>query len=126
MANFLQMAAGSLFSSLQAAGGISVTYFFGDYELSLIAVKADTEFQVESTGGYKDTFRIVDWIVKGSDLAIGGEEVEPNPGDIIQDGRYLYEVMPAGNLKHWEYVDPYRTMIRLHTSLREVNDESSY
>lgn len=108
-------------SSLQVAGGESVEYMYGDYPIPLTAVKGETEFRVETHSGAYEHIRSHDWIVQASDLAVGGEKVEPRKGDTIEWDNRVYEVMPVGSQDIFEYLDPYRKILRIHSKLRLIH-----
>ncbi len=61
-----------------------------------------------------------DFIVAAADLVLGGETVEPEPGDRIRmtvDAAVeVYEVLaPGPGMAHCEPADPYRMAWRVHT-----------
>jgi len=123
---FLKRSTSSLLAYLQAAGGESLTYCFDSIDIPVIGIKTEAMVMVETFSGQHNETKITDWIIKGSDLQIGGEEIEPEEGNQIFYGDEVYEVYPVGNQKPWEYVDPYKTILRVHSLLREVLNEQGY
>lgn len=121
--SFLSDAVSGLMSSLQAAGGESVTYQYGDYPIVLNAVKGETDFQVETHSGAYEHVRSHDWIVKAAELSLNGQTLEPRKGDTIEWDNRVYEVMPVGNREIFEYLDPYRKIMRIHSKLRLIYGE---
>lgn len=124
--NLLKQAISSLASSLQAAGGVEVVYIWGEFPITLKATKGETEFEVITSSGLATHYRSTDWIIKASDLVVGGEEVEPQRGDIIEDGDDIYEVMPTNDLQPYRRADTYGILLRVHSLLKRIDNEQSY
>ena len=125
--SFLRNSVSSLLSSLQRAGGESILYHVGDLELSITGVRGESEFLSEQYAGQFEHSKSADWILKATDLNVVGEIVEPSEGDLIQtESDEFFEVQPMANQTVWSWVDPYKTIIRVHSILRETLIDESY
>ena len=106
--------------ALQDVGGVSVTYQRGSDTVSVTALIGDTRVELaDNYGGVTVTSPIRDYIIRVSDLVLGGSVIEPAAGDQIRETSgsttYVFEVMPAGADTAFRYSDRYRTAWRIHT-----------
>jgi len=64
--------------------------------------------------------RSTDWIVLAADLTISGTVVTPQRGDTVTVDDITYRVMPFGaSSQLWQYHDPERRYLRIHTKERD-------
>ena len=108
------------FTTLLAAAGIRVTYARGDANVTVLAVPGSTQY-AESTGaGYIETSQTRDYLILATDLKIGGEPVLPERGDTITENvngvDMVYPVASPGGDRLYGYADPYRQVLRIHTT----------
>ena len=106
------------FSSLQGIAGVDVTLTRQDRAVTLIAVPATTEFEVD-TGDVIEYAQSRDFTILAADLVLGGFPSLPKRGDTIRetiDGvETVYSVgAPAGS-NHFKFEDPFRTVLRIYT-----------
>ncbi len=107
------------FATVKREVGVSVTYTRGDRAVALVAVPSTTEFEVE-TGDIIETAQSRDFSILASDLVLGGFATLPERGDTIRetiDGvEQTHDVRaPAGSV-HFRYLDPYRKVLKIHTT----------
>ncbi|MFW6159438.1 MAG: hypothetical protein ACOC8E_08785 [Planctomycetota bacterium] len=98
-----------------------VTYERDGETVGLNATVGETEFPVEREAGVLESVETRDYIVRASDLVLGGGPITPERGDRIRetDGGtvYVYEVMAPGRKAHWRWSGRGRTARRIHTKL---------
>ncbi len=119
MADMLQTAVEWLDGVRNDSMSHAVTYARGEQSVELNATVGLTVFRLDDgTGG---TIRVSqrDFLVRCSDLVIGGEEVLPQRGDRITEttnGKtVVWEVMgPGGGEPDWRYSLPDRSTLRIH------------
>jgi len=106
----------------QRAGNLAqtVTYGRGALTVELAATAGQSDHDVEAGEGYIETVRTVDFLLTAEDLLLGGEAVEPEPGDRIAWRDDTYEVLPPGNERCFRFTDPHETTIRVHTKRVEA------
>ena len=98
-----------------------VVYVRGVQSVPLLAVPAQSELEQSEAGGLRVAHSDQDWLLKASDLVLGGLHSLPAAGDRIEDrlddGRLaIYEVMqPDGNSLPYRLMDSYGSMIRVHS-----------
>ena len=104
----------------------TVTYQRGAFSVQVQATVGQTVFRIDD--GYGGSVRVVqrDYLIRGEDLILEGDEVLPQRGDQIretQGGKVLvHEVMgPGGSEPDWRYSDPQRRTLRIHT--KHVGEE---
>jgi len=106
------------FDTIQGVAGISVTYTREDRAVTLIACPGTTDYETE-VGDIIESVQSRDFIIKASDLKFGGTPVVPARGDTIRETisgiSVTYAVAAPGGAKHFEFTDPYRRVIRVHT-----------
>jgi hypothetical protein len=98
-----------------------VAYWRGTAVVVLPAAVGRTEFEVDNGTGVLEKVESRDFLIRTSDLVLGGENVLPERGDQIRETKdgltYVYEVMAPGREPCWRYSDPYRRALRVHTKL---------
>lgn len=99
----------------------TVTYRRGGLSVSLAATKCMV--RAESTPEGNIDFNPCDWLIKASAVILGGETVEPNKNDVIEesDGQ-KWQVLPLAGEPEFRYSDQFRTCYRIHTK-RTVEPE---
>lgn len=97
----------------------TVTYERGTDSVELSATIGRTEFEQADEYGTVHRIEARDYLVRASDLVLGGQQTLPQAGDHIRetDGAqtFVYEVMAPGTEPPWRYSDPYRKTLRIHT-----------
>jgi len=98
----------------------TVVYQRGQASVQVQATVGQTVFRIDD--GYGGSVRVVqrDYLIRGEDLILSGDEVLPQRGDRIretQNGKvFVHEVMgPGGGEPDWRYSDPHRRTLRIHT-----------
>lgn len=99
-----------------------VVYERGGETLELLATIGRTLFeQVDASGGVVQKLESRDFLLRTSDLILGGRPTLPKSGDRIRETSgeqvFVYEVMTplGGNEPPFRYSDPNRRTLRVHT-----------
>lgn len=95
--------------------GRTITYARGAGSVELTAVVGNSGHDQLDDTGMPVTAQSRDYIVKASDLMIGGTDVLPVAGDEITDGTATFVVRSIGSDAAWRYSDAARTTLRIHT-----------
>jgi len=119
---------GSILSHLVAAGfesllvltGVTVTYTRGSSSLSnLEAIPTEERYSVPDEQGILQEIHSRDYLVKASELIIGGSAIEPRVGDRIVETigtvSMTFEVFPIDGQRCFRYRDASRGTLRIHT-----------
>jgi hypothetical protein len=99
----------------------SVVYQRGEESIELAATIGRTEFEQVDQSGMVNKIESRDFLVRRSDLILGGAPSLPKPGDRIRETSdeqiFIYEVMSplGGNEPPFRYSDPNRHTLRIHT-----------
>ena len=98
----------------------TVTYQRGGDLLEVQATVGRKAYEIADSCGAVVQVDATDFIVAAADLVLGGETVEPEPGDRVRmttDAAVeVYEVLaPGPGMAHCEPADPYRMAWRVHT-----------
>ena len=95
--------------------------------VEVTATIGQTLFAVDNGEGAALQVESRDYLIRASNLVLGGGPVLPRRGDQIhelQDGViFIYEVMAPGGEPVWRYSDPYRRTLRIHT--KQVDTETT-
>lgn len=115
------------FEELATEAGRDVVYKRGDVDLDITAVRGNTDFEEADDNGILAEMEVPDWILTAADLSIDDELFEPAEGDriVVEDaaGRTLtYEILPNEGVTAFQYMDPNRAQIRVHTKLISGGD----
>jgi hypothetical protein len=99
-----------------------VIYERGGETIEILATIGRTLFeQVDASGGVLQKIESRDFLVRASDLILGGRPTLPKSGDRIHEESigqvFIYEVMTplGGNEPPYRYSDPNRRTLRIHT-----------
>jgi hypothetical protein len=99
-----------------------VIYRRGAASLAIQAVVGRRQLVQVEEGGFQTSWHATDFLFPSKDLDFGAGPVEPETGDTITVslGGHLVtcEVMDEAGGKHFEYTDPIRRMLRIHTKQR--------
>ena len=102
----------------------TVTYRRGAYTVSVAATVGKTVFEEDDGQGIIIEQQVRDYLVAAADLVLGGEQIEPKRGDLIEESRgsrtHVYEVSSIGARPPCELCDPSGTTLRIHTRQAEV------
>jgi hypothetical protein len=97
-----------------------VTYQRGEESIALNATVGRSMFQVVAADGVVEQVERRDYLVRAADLVLGSAVVVPQVGDRIREtvgGKVqVYEVMGAGQEKHFRPSDPDGLTLRIHTA----------
>jgi hypothetical protein len=97
----------------------TVTYARGKDSITVRATIGKSVFEVESGYAVLERVESRDYLVSAADLVLAGAVTLPLKGDRIKetDGgkMFVYEVMAPGNEPHFQFSDPYRKTLRIHT-----------
>lgn len=120
MSDLLQTGVAKALSLIQSHASQSVDYEaeHGSVE-GILATLGETEVE-EMTDIAVIQGKRRDYILQASDLVISGEKFEPTEGDRIIEGNLKCRVVAIGDMACFNYLDPYRTMIRVHTVVEGV------
>ncbi len=105
--------------------GEEVVYSRGGYNCDWRAVQGKTDFEQTDANGVLITFQSADWIGQASSLVDEmGTRIVPTRGDRIyrysDETTFIYEVLNLGSTPCYQYSDPDRFTIRVHTKLIEA------
>jgi hypothetical protein len=100
--------------------GVPITYYDGDRNVDLVALRGRSAFEVLTAAGQIDSYESDDFICLAADLVIDGTPVLPIVGAVVQiaagGGYEKYEVLKLPGKKPYT-LDPTRTVLRIHTKL---------
>ena len=120
MADLLQQGAAWLEGMRHRHASRPVTYQRGSQSVALNATVGRSVFQVVAADGLVEQVERRDYLIRAADLALGGAATEPYVGDRIREtigARVeVYEVMGAGQEKHFRKSDPDGLTLRIHTA----------
>ena len=107
------------FETLKSMAGVTIRYMREDESVELTAVIGRTQYEELSLSGLFESSQSRDFLVRADDLKLGGHKITPERGDEIRevvDGEELiYPVVSPRGSRQYEYSDPYRQIIRIHT-----------
>jgi len=105
----------------------TVVYQRGSDTVELAATIGTTVFQVDDGAGALLRVEARDYLIRASDLVLGGTPVLPQRGDRIRETQstqvFVYEVVAPGDEPCWRYSDPYRRTLRVHT--KQIDQETT-
>lgn len=120
MANRLASAARRLRGRIQQHASQAVLYSRSGVTVGFDATAGKTEFDVDSQG-LVERIESHDWIFPARRLILAVGQTLPQAGDQITEPggstHYVYEVTRFGNNPPYTFLDPGRTMLRVHTKL---------
>lgn len=112
----MSWAAGWLSQVRESNLAVTVTYQRGGQETNLSATRGRSQFTLDGPDGATVAVESVDWIVSASDLALGGQAVEPRPGDTITDPSGVrHSVLNMPGVNPWQWSDNGQTTYRIHS-----------
>lgn len=121
MADLLEQGVSWLDGQIHAHAARTVTYRRGADSVQMAATIGRTPFEQVDESGFVHKVESRDFLLRTSDLVLGGAQVLPAEGDRVEeiDGSdtHTYEVMSPGDEPPWRYSDPYRKRLRVHTKL---------
>ena len=120
MADLLQQGAAWLEGMRHKHASRPVTYRRGEQDIALNATVGRSVFQVVAADGVVEQVERRDYLVRAVDLVLGGVVVVPQVGDRIRETVgakvEVYEVMGAGQEKHFRKSDVDGLTLRIHTA----------
>lgn len=125
MANLLETATTWLAGQMKTHAARTVTYRRGAGQAVLKAGLGKKLLRVsDELGGSRTIATERDYLVAAADLVLAGLPILPERGDKITDAgdpdgvSRVYEVLsPGGDEEPWQWMDPARTLLRIHTKL---------
>ena len=119
MVDLLEQDAAWLCDQRTAFASQSIVYGRAALAVVMDATLGVTNVEFEEVAGVVEQFTSRDFIVKASDLVLGGAAVAPQRGDRIEItlGGVLcvFEVLAPTGMECWKWADPYCKAIRIHT-----------
>jgi len=120
VADLLQQGAAWLEAMRHRHASRPVVYQRGAESLALNATVGRSVFQVVAADGVVEQVERRDYLVRAADLVLGGAATEPQVGDRIREtvggNVHVYEVMGAGQEKHFRKSDSDGLTLRIHTA----------
>lgn len=121
-ANMLDDAMSWLTDSLLDNMSVGVVYQRGALAVGLRALAGRTLLKLnDEDGGIRMEWVDRDYLIKTSDLLLGGSLAHPERGDRVFETkggvRHVYEVGAPQGETPWRWSDEFHTMIRVHTKL---------
>ncbi len=105
----------------------SVVYQRGTDTVELLATIGTTVFQIDDGAGALLRIESRDYLIRATDLLVGGSSVLPRRGDRIRETKgtqvFVYEVVGPGDEPCWRWSDSYRQTLRIHT--KQVDTETT-
>ena len=100
----------------------TVVYARGGDSVELGATVGRTQWEQTDQFGEIERSETRDFLVTAADLVLGGLAILPERGDRITEiadaGTRVHQVLAPGSGPPWQWADPYRRTLRIHT--REV------
>ena len=119
MVDLLEQGASWLADQRTAFASQSIVYGRAALAVVMDATLGVTNVEFEEVAGVVEQFTSRDFIVKASDLVLGGATVEPQRGDRIEitlsGVLCVFEVLAPTGMECWKWSDPYRKAMRIHT-----------
>jgi len=119
MPNVLTNGAAWLGGQLQAAAGVEVWYVRRSNCVPITAWPTIHEYEVLDEDGIPTRVLSYDWAFVAAELVLGGQPIEPRPGDLVVetvDGLECpFEAMPLGKKPCFERLDASGQLIVVHT-----------
>ncbi len=118
MGDLLNSGLAWLTGQLQAHAARPITYRRAAQTVIVNATLGRRDFEADSTEG-RLYIRANDFLVRTTDLVLGGQAILPERGDQIDvdfSGQVAtFEVLAQDGIPPWEYSDPHQLMLRIHT-----------
>jgi hypothetical protein len=109
------------FARLEAAAAVTVTYARDEATVSLSAVPAQTNINIDDGAGLEVRSKRRDWILAAADLVLSGSSVLPVEGDRISVSEggltRVYEVQRLAGESHYAPCDAAGNRLRVHSRL---------
>jgi hypothetical protein len=100
---------------IRQQAGVAVTYRRGGQSVAVTAVPSPGRFEeVGETDAHVAAERR-DYLVKASNLVLGGSDTTPREGDEIVEAGVTYRVVQGSDDKQWQWSDGGKTTRRIHT-----------
>ena len=119
MADMLQTGSAWLEGMRHKFASRPVTYCRGAASVALQATVGRSLVQMLKADGLVETVERRDYLIRACDLVLNGDAGEPQVGDRIREtigGKVqVYEVIGAGQEKHFRKSDPDGLTLRVHT-----------
>jgi len=119
MTDLLQAGALWLTDKLHTHAAHEVYYRRGLQQVPVTATIGKTIFETTNEFGIVERIESRDFLIRVSDLIVGGNLTLPERGDRIAEmsgtQTLIYEVLAPGREPAWRYSDAFRTLLRIHT-----------
>lgn len=97
----------------------TVTYTRGEHSAAVAATVGKSQFDLNDGAGATIRVEARDYLIRAQDLIVDGLPIIPEPGDTITENLagvdVVYEVNDYGQIPCWNYSDPSRITMRIHT-----------
>lgn len=108
----------------QTAAGGSIVYRRGAQSAAVKAMRTHPQMALNRDSPATVIAGEVDWIIQRAALVVGGQAIEPQAGDLIDDVvdalTYTYEVQPTDGGHESQDLDPYHLAWRIHSKLMGI------
>jgi hypothetical protein len=101
---------------------VPVIYRRGSDSTEVQTTIGKTVFKVTDDYGRYQHIESRDYLISAADLVLENTQIQPEPGDEIVEGNFVYEVMAPNNEPEWRYSDSSRQSLRIHTKLIGENE----
>lgn len=123
--NAVQQYIADAFAAAQSVIGQQVTYTRNSQWMKTCAIAGTSTFEVVDADGTLIQFQSKDWLINTCDLHLADEPITPKRGDtiteVVGDRMHVYEVSrPDGSEQVYRFSDHGRTVVRIHTKLKET------
>lgn len=92
-----------------------VEYRRGSQAVTVRAALGHTKYEQADASGIVTSIEARDYLIRASDLVLGGFRILPEAGDLIVEEAATHVVLPLPNEEHFRFSDPYRVILRIHT-----------
>lgn len=124
MSDLLQTGAAWLATRKRQFASHEVTYIRSGSSLTILAEVGRTSVPQQVDDGGILEFRSRDYLLAAADLVFGGQQVEPQEGDLIteeiNEKTCTFQVIPLDGGGCFELVDGFGYRFRVHTKMMET------
>jgi hypothetical protein len=117
MADILEMGANWLSDQFKTHASREVTLRTPGGDLTVLATLGRTEVEEVSQSGVVVRIKVRDYLVETDDLVLGASRVIPDENLRIVDGNLICQPLPLDGSACYDYADPYRKRMRIHTKV---------
>jgi hypothetical protein len=119
MRNLLRQGSDWLSDKLRHNASTIAWYRRGAASTSIAMQIGSSEFEVQDETGFSTRVETRDYLFNVDELLLDGVPVTPLVGDRIIEGDltngFAYDVCAVASEPHWQYADPFKRRMRVHT-----------